>query len=67
MEDHKHLCNGMSVLLGQVMQHTAINYSLNEWFSSWFCMTVYNLCLRAGCEVMDDNLEISDALTTTLF
>ena len=56
----------MSALLGQVMKHATINQAINESFSSWYCMMAYNLCLRAGCEVIDASLEISGPLTTPL-
>ena len=57
---------GKGQVLGQVTWHAAINQSINEWFSSCYCMVAYNLCLRAGCEVIDASLEISGPLSTTI-
>ena len=66
MEDHNPVCNGMSDLFGHTMQHAAISQLIMERFSSVNWTPAYNLCLRAGCKVMDVNLEIPGLFTMTL-
>lgn len=61
-----HMCNGISDLLGQAMQHAAINQSIIKWLSSAYLKPAYSLYLRTGCTVIVANLKISSPFTITL-
>ena len=56
----------MSLLFVHVIQHVAVNHSINEWFSSLCWTAAYSLCLRAGWVVMNASFEISGPFTTML-
>ena len=58
--------NGISVLFGQTIRHSAINQSITEWFSLVYWMAAYSLCLTAGCNVKVASFAISGPLTITL-